>query len=229
MIIFFLSCFMEQADGHMPDFRHCVVQQKLELLQRCVMDLRKDGASGDGEEGKERESMGRAHLLGEKDKIFLFEHPDVALYVPMCQSHKVMTSDVFTEQEDLLARLGSDAEAVKIKTQLQSGSLFSDMRSFKAANPQGDMRDFVRWYSPKDVCVETGELSMRMRDTANAWHQLWQNADACVEWKQVQNLPLFLLLVRRYHYIGMRCMQFCGIVCIFIYASLYVHPAGETL
>jgi Rab3 GTPase-activating protein catalytic subunit len=105
-----------------------------------------------------------------------------------------MTSDVFTEQEELLARLGSDAEAVKIRTQLQSGSLFSDMRSFKAANPEGDMRDFVRWYSPKDVCVETGELSVRMRDTSNAWHQLWQNADACVEWKQViPSFPICLL------------------------------------
>lgn len=31
-----------------------------------------------------------------------------------------------------------------------SASLLSDMESFKAANPNGKLADFIRWYSPRD-------------------------------------------------------------------------------
>lgn len=31
-----------------------------------------------------------------------------------------------------------------------SASLLSDMESFKAANPNGKLEDFIRWYSPRD-------------------------------------------------------------------------------
>lgn len=31
-----------------------------------------------------------------------------------------------------------------------SASLLSDMESFKAANPNGTIEDFIRWYSPRD-------------------------------------------------------------------------------
>lgn len=33
---------------------------------------------------------------------------------------------------------------------MMSASLMSDMESFKAANPNGKIEDFIRWYSPRD-------------------------------------------------------------------------------
>lgn len=33
---------------------------------------------------------------------------------------------------------------------MMSASLLSDMESFKAANPNGTIEDFIRWYSPRD-------------------------------------------------------------------------------
>lgn len=33
---------------------------------------------------------------------------------------------------------------------MMSASLLSDMESFKAANPNGKIEDFIRWYSPRD-------------------------------------------------------------------------------
>lgn len=33
---------------------------------------------------------------------------------------------------------------------MMSASLLSDMSSFKAANLNGQIEDFIRWYSPRD-------------------------------------------------------------------------------
>lgn len=38
----------------------------------------------------------------------------------------------------------------ELRTQIMSASLLSDMESFKAANPNGKLEDFIRWYSPRD-------------------------------------------------------------------------------
>ena len=39
---------------------------------------------------------------------------------------------------------------MQLRARMQSASLFSDMQSFKAANPGATLGDFVRWYSPRD-------------------------------------------------------------------------------
>lgn len=39
---------------------------------------------------------------------------------------------------------------LELRTQIMSASLLSDMESFKAANPNGKLEDFIRWYSPRD-------------------------------------------------------------------------------
>lgn len=41
---------------------------------------------------------------------------------------------------------------------MMSASLLSDMESFKAANPNGKLEDFIRWYSPRDWIEETDGL-----------------------------------------------------------------------
>lgn len=43
---------------------------------------------------------------------------------------------------------------VELRTQIMSASLLSDMESFKAANPNGKLEDFIRWYSPRDWIEE---------------------------------------------------------------------------
>jgi hypothetical protein len=55
------------------------------------------------------------------------------------------------------------------------------MESFKAANPQCLIEDFVHWYSPKDyidpVSPDTaGKLSQRMIEPDNIWQQCWLNS-----------------------------------------------------
>lgn len=39
---------------------------------------------------------------------------------------------------------------LELRAQMMSASLLSDMESFKAANPNGKIEDFIRWYSPRD-------------------------------------------------------------------------------
>lgn len=40
---------------------------------------------------------------------------------------------------------------------MMSASLLSDMESFKAANPNGKIEDFIRWYSPRDWIEDGAE------------------------------------------------------------------------
>jgi hypothetical protein len=58
---------------------------------------------------------------------------------------------------------------------VQSASLLSDMESFKAANPDCNLADFLAWYSPKDV-DENCNLSERMNTEENIWKRTWGDA-----------------------------------------------------
>jgi len=65
------------------------------------------------------------------------------------------------------------------------------MEAFKAANPNAEFEDFVRWQSPRDWIVEDsdedkesldedaynkkhGHLSMRMMEPGNLWIEIWK-------------------------------------------------------
>ncbi|KAJ9451152.1 Rab3 GTPase-activating protein catalytic subunit [Diplonema papillatum] len=73
-------------------------------------------------------------------------------------------------------------------------TVLSDMRAFKAANPQSCVGfvDFLQWYSPRDVetAEDGGKLtaSARMQMPDNMWIQLWNAAVACPAGQQD---PLF--------------------------------------
>ena len=54
--------------------------------------------------------------------------------------------------------------------------LFSDMESFKAANPGCVLADFVRWHSPRDWDQDRCKLSPRMDIEGNIWKEAWENA-----------------------------------------------------
>jgi hypothetical protein len=81
------------------------------------------------------------------------------------------------QQAEVFESLGTSDDAAKIRAQLQSAHLLSDMRAFKAANPSAVFNDFVRWHSPKDWVtegIETPQLSARMSEPGNLWLELWQ-------------------------------------------------------
>eukprot|EP00127_Corallochytrium_limacisporum_P000944 Clim_evm28s33 gene=Clim_evmTU28s33 len=111
----------------------------------------------------------------------LVQHPDIALNIPYTQEPAPFTEDRLHEINTSLAQLGTGLEAQRVRARLQSAGLLSDMEAFKAANPKGIFIDFVRWHSPRDCKELTGtgedepkfELSERMRDPENLWHEIW--------------------------------------------------------
>lgn len=137
------------------------------------------------------------------------------LRIPVTQEVRVMTSDKFDEQQEMFARMGSSADSSRLRTEMQTAGLASDMQAFKAANPGCILEDFVRWHSPKDWrpappnatghAARRGELSQRMRKRAaaeggvNIWQKLWSSAipvpaaeqkqlfDPAVEGEQILN------------------------------------------
>lgn len=54
-----------------------------------------------------------------------------------------------------------------------SASLLSDMESFKAANPNGKLEDFIRWYSPRDW-IEEDNAKTEGKENRNTkkWHAI---------------------------------------------------------
>ena len=90
-------------------------------------------------EGVLREALGVVCLL-----------TDEPLLEPATQTSVPLTEDVAKEQQDLLTSLGMSLESEKLRQQIQSTALISDMQAFKAANPRCCLADFIRWYSPKD-------------------------------------------------------------------------------
>ena len=90
-----------------------------------------------------------------------------------------MTEDMVKQQAEVFESLGTSDDAAKIRAQLQSAHLLSDMQAFKAANPKAVFNDFVRWHSPKDWITEgtddgKPQLSARMAEAGNLWLELWQ-------------------------------------------------------
>jgi hypothetical protein len=117
------------------------------------------------------------------------------LYIPELQETGSLTEDMIQEQEELFEHLGSSSDATKQRAQLQSRHLQSDMEAFKAANPNAEFEDFVRWQSPRDWIVEDsdedkesldedaynkkhGHLSMRMMEPGNLWIEIWKKSKA---------------------------------------------------
>ncbi|KAK3707091.1 hypothetical protein QZH41_004162 [Actinostola sp. cb2023] len=68
----------------------------------------------------------------------------------LLQEPAPMTEDMLQEHAEVLTQLGTTQEGTRVRAQMQSASLLSDMEAFKAANPGCLLEDFVRWYSPND-------------------------------------------------------------------------------
>ncbi|OAD78599.1 hypothetical protein PHYBLDRAFT_179609 [Phycomyces blakesleeanus NRRL 1555(-)] len=122
-----------------------------------------------------------------------FQHPSLRLiktyepmWIPHTQNPGFMTEDMIEQQTDVFENLGTSEDATHIRAKLQSAQLYSDMQSFKAANPHSTLEDFVRWHSPKDWIKEDipgkddeqseirGQMSARMGGAGNIWQELWK-------------------------------------------------------
>uniref|UniRef100_A0A336MSV7 Rab3 GTPase-activating protein catalytic subunit n=1 Tax=Culicoides sonorensis TaxID=179676 RepID=A0A336MSV7_CULSO len=123
---------------------------------------------------------GRLSKLGN----MLLVDSDEPLYIPVTQEPVPKTEDQLEDDAEVMLKLGPGSE---LRAQMMSASLFSDMESFKAANPAGKLEDFIRWYSPRDwiedeSCDEKdpfgrkGKLSPRMLIPGNMWQTTWEQA-----------------------------------------------------
>uniref|UniRef100_A0A182P0I2 Rab3 GTPase-activating protein catalytic subunit n=1 Tax=Anopheles epiroticus TaxID=199890 RepID=A0A182P0I2_9DIPT len=195
-----------------PDSRTCLLHQKLQMLNVCMerRTLRDGGlpfamrASGTGptatssstgqaeqsdeeffdcsDEEQESGATGRLSRLGN----MLLVSSDEPLYIPVTQEPVPKTEDQLEDDAEVMLKLGPGSE---LCTQMMSASLLSDMESFKAANPAGQLEDFIRWYSPRDWIEDEpvdeqdpfgrkGHLSARMLIPGNTWQTVWEGARA---------------------------------------------------
>ncbi|GIX89772.1 rab3 GTPase-activating protein catalytic subunit [Caerostris extrusa] len=162
-------------DPGSPNMTHCLLHQKLQMLNCCIQrkksrewQQREEAEVEESEEeeeeeffecaetsswegGRRRGPEGRLMQLGE---MRLLRHESEPLYIPVTQDPAPLTEDLLEAQAEVLVRLGAHAEGAALRARMQSASLTSDMEAFKAANPKSCLEDFVRWYSPRDFVEE---------------------------------------------------------------------------
>ena len=137
-------------------------------------------------------------VLHKHEKLFLINHPNQLLNVPITQEAVPTTEHMMQEQMEVLERIAEQnvsniKETSIIRAKLQCASLLSDMEAFKAANPGCCFEDFIRWHSPRDFIESEeeeederkdslkpikGRLSQRFSTEDNLWTQLWAEARA---------------------------------------------------
>ncbi|XP_048577238.1 rab3 GTPase-activating protein catalytic subunit isoform X2 [Nematostella vectensis] len=133
----------------------------------------------------------REGVLRRCGELYLLAKPCEPLYVPVTQEPAPMTEDMLQQHAEVLTQLGTTEEGARVRAQMQSASLLSDMEAFKAANPGCLLEDFVRWYSPNDwlqgpETVEEREELIRQQELATEALQESRNS---TESAQVRENP----------------------------------------
>ncbi|KAL3660560.1 hypothetical protein V7S43_014315 [Phytophthora oleae] len=205
-----------------PDFRHCLLHQKLQLLNCCILreaqeskpasnvgegikashtthtggnsgataatkkaeEGEADGSPSDDEffDSLEQDSAAipsppratrrREGVLREVEGVVCLQTNE-PLLEPVTQTAIPMTEDVAKQQQDLLTRLGVSVESDRLRQQIQSTTLISDMQAFKAANPRCCLTDFIRWYSPKDWIPFKTPIDPELTDLPQEGRGVW--------------------------------------------------------
>ncbi|CAG8656870.1 14492_t:CDS:10 [Dentiscutata erythropus] len=148
------------------------------------------------------------------------------LWVPETQEVGFMTEDMLREQEEIFEKLGTSEDATKVRAQMQSAQLLSDMQAFKAANPHAILEDFIRWHSPRDWIPDNdnpnkGTLSQRMLEEGNLWQELWKSAQRIPATRQNPLFKCSLEGEKAFHYLEHLSVKdlFKMLVLIFILLS----------
>lgn len=205
--------FLFRVNPGFPDTRTSILHQKLQLLNCCIERKKTreqkefSPACADFDEAQsseadsedeyfdcniEKEEVPFRHSLWNKPVGRLSKHGNLKLintgeqlYIPITQEPVPKTEDQLEEDADVLLKLGEDEHGSELRARMMSASLLSDMESFKAANPDCIIEDFIRWYSPADWVEEKeldqwdqkkGHLSTRMLISDNTWIQMWDSA-----------------------------------------------------
>lgn len=171
IVIATMIIFLRLSPGF-PDQRTCLLNQKLQMLNCCIERKATregkqpapanpniaDDSSTDDEEffdcaDKDEEELNRRKYkpwnqplgrLGKFEDLKLIKTGDT-LYIPVTQEPVPKTEDQLEEYTNILLNLGSDAQGSELRARMMSASLLSDMESFKAANPESVLEDFIRW------------------------------------------------------------------------------------
>uniref|UniRef100_A0AAV1TSM4 Rab3 GTPase-activating protein catalytic subunit n=1 Tax=Peronospora matthiolae TaxID=2874970 RepID=A0AAV1TSM4_9STRA len=260
-----------------PDFRQCLLHQKLQLLNWCILSEaqvsrpnltasvstifgRQNGSGAESatasnnfssDNGRKDDdeidsSVSDEEFFDSLEQVkmpspsslrpegVLREMPGIVclqtnepLLEPVTQTSVPITEDVAKEQQDLFTRLGASVESGKLRHQIQSTALVSDMQAFKAANPRCCLADFIRWYSPKDWIPleskmdpawselpiegqgvwwfeEQGMLSERMRfglGHKHIWQELWETSAPVPAKRQKRSFDPVQESEKVYHYL----------------------------
>ncbi|RDD41035.1 Rab3 GTPase-activating protein catalytic subunit [Trichoplax sp. H2] len=143
-----------------------------------TMDDRNDEIDSTDED--DRSDMQIPIGVKEEFNLLLLE-TKTPMNIPITQDPTPMTEDMLSEQAEILTKLGTSEEGIRIRARMQSASLLSDMEAFKAANPGCILEDFVRWYSPRDwIPIEcsgsqenlTQDNVSVIEDDDNDWHMI---------------------------------------------------------
>ncbi|KAG2179475.1 hypothetical protein INT44_006321, partial [Umbelopsis vinacea] len=173
-------------------------------------------------EDGDRNPQGRKSVL----KNSMLCNEEEPLWIPETQDIGFMTEDMVKQQAEVFESLGTSDDAAKIRAQLQSAHLLSDMQAFKAANPKAVFNDFVRWHSPKDWVTEgtddgKPQLSARMAEAGNLWLELWQEAKPIPITKQK---PLFNITMEGEKHLTQHRFSLLPTVALIAYDTLVSHP-----
>ncbi|KAJ8514086.1 hypothetical protein OPV22_004520 [Ensete ventricosum] len=201
-----------------PDLNSCLLHQQLQVIncsivrkqRRCIAEESLDSilkeASFDNKGSSSdckvyaRTSTGdyvlRLGAVHPSENLTMLETGE-PIFSPKTQEGPVLTEELIKETEEFVLRTGSVGPGCS--------QLLSDMQAFKAANPGCILEDFIRWHSPPDwmdtdsnsqnnISIDEegssrrGQLSRRMQEEGNLWHELWEAAKALPAVKQT---PLF--------------------------------------
>ncbi|CAG8482213.1 13166_t:CDS:10 [Cetraspora pellucida] len=188
-----------------------------------------------GEVNDENKREGHLHPFNDLTLLATGE----PLWVPETQEVGLMTEDMLREQEEIFEKLGTSEDATKVRAQMQSAHLFSDMQAFKAANPHAILEDFVRWHSPRDWIPDDndptkGTLSQRMLEKGNLWQELWKTAQRIPAVRQTPLFKCSLEAEKALHYLEHLSVKdlfkmLLPTIFLIVYDTLVSHPASKNI
>ena len=130
----------------LPDTDRCLIFQKLQMLQLCIMCGDEEVTVNTTGKGKELAVLKEASSLHKQE--------------PRLQRRLPMTTDMNAHSQYIQDKLTSGksrsgAENPLLRWQVSLPSVVSDTRSFKAVNANASFDEFLKWYSPCAVPIDT--------------------------------------------------------------------------
>lgn len=133
-----------------PSLGDCILLQKLQMVNCCAHRLRLPHDTGESNPMGRKAVLKDQELVGESSSRSNHD-AEQTVWEPMVQPLPYVTRDfVEAEQNKMVRSASGESGNSEHDGRRQATALKSDMMSFKAANPDASMADFVRWFSPAD-------------------------------------------------------------------------------